>query len=237
MAKSNSDNFYESDYLTLLNSGSIGFVSKLVHRQIEQQANRKAFKSVPRSKILELGAGKGQHLEFVKDNFLTYIESDFRFANLPQRDKQNFGNPNQQSFIISKEIDAQNLAAFPQNEFDRVIATCLLVHLNDPEKALIEWRRVTKNGGLISIYVPSEPGLLLRFMRHWTTVRKAKKKGYNHLSIHYREHVTYFSRLNLLIDEVFEADSISKIYFPFLIPSWNFNLWTVYTIKLKKWNN
>lgn len=91
-----------------------------------------------------------------------------------------------------------------------------------------------ENGGAISFYVPCEPGLLLRFLRNITTVRKAKKININHLSFHYREHVNYFVRLNLLINEVFEDDKLEKVYWPFPFLSWNFNLGAFFFITVKK---
>jgi len=107
--------------------------------------------------------------------------------------------------------------------------------LPEPENSLIEWRRVVRADGILSIYVPCEPGLLLRATRYLTTRAKAKRLGYDHLSLHYREHVTFFVRLNLLINEVFWDCRVRRIMYPFpFLPSWNFNLWAVYQIQLPK---
>jgi ubiquinone/menaquinone biosynthesis C-methylase UbiE len=127
-----------------------------------------------------------------------------------------------------------DLAEFKNEQIDRVIATCLIVHLAEPEDALLEWRRVCASGGLISIYVACEPGMLLRLLRQLTTVRKAKKFGLNHIRFHYREHITFFSRIDMLIEEIFEDDKIVKKFWPLRLPFWNLNLGVVYQIYILK---
>jgi hypothetical protein len=54
------------------------------------------------------------------------------------------------------------------------------------------------------------------------------------MRFHYREHITFFSRIDMLIEEVFENDEITKRYWPFIIPSWNLNLGVVYQIRVFK---
>jgi predicted 3-demethylubiquinone-9 3-methyltransferase (glyoxalase superfamily) len=45
----------------------------------------------------------------------------------------------------------------------QIIPSILGELMNDPEKALENWRRVVKKEGHLSIFVPSEPSILLRF--------------------------------------------------------------------------
>ena len=99
---------------------------------------------------------------------------------------------------------------------------------------MANWRRVIKSGGHITIYVPCEPGLVLRFLRSLTTRRKAAKRGVNHDSVHHREHTSYFGRINTLVFEVFNQDLIKRKFFPLRIHSWNLNLWVTYQIKIIK---
>lgn len=216
------DNYYSEHYREILNTGSVGFVSNIVHKILEPKPTTEIF-----NKVLEVGSGHGQHLKFVKHQYSQYFETDFRKENLPDRSS----DPK----VISLEADATNLSAFTDSSIDRVIASCLIVHLADPEAALLEWRRVcVSGGGVISIYVACEPGILLRFLRRFTTVRKAKKFGLDHMRFHYREHITFFSRIDMLIEEVFEKDKINKKFWPFLLPLWNLNLGVVYQIRIFK---
>jgi phosphatidylethanolamine/phosphatidyl-N-methylethanolamine N-methyltransferase len=213
------DDFYKNHYQEVLNTGIVGVVSNITHKQLEKpfDANRYF------SKVLELGAGHGQHLKFVKHGFEEYFESDLRIGNLPNR-----GRPN----INQIELDAADLSIFPDATFDRIIATCLLIHLPDPESAIKQWRAKAVSGGFISIYVPCEPGIVLRALRYITTQRKSSKMGLKHYSQHYREHITYFSRIHLLINETFSEDKIGFSYFPLKLHSWNLNLWVIYQIQI-----
>lgn len=223
------DGFYKDHYQSVINSGAVGFVAKLMHKSMEKEIPSEATFDT----TLELGAGAGQHLDFVKHNFQTYIESDIRKENLPIRNGQRDKNLNHQK-IVQLEIDATTLVNFEPESIHRIIATCLLVHLSDPESALINWRKILIPGGVLTIYVPCEPGIFLRFLRSMTTRRKAAKRGVNHDQIHHREHLTYFGRIDTLINDVFAADQINRQYFPFRLHSWNMNLWVTYQIKLIK---
>ena len=214
------DDYYSKHYEEILNTGSIGMVSDAIHRLLEPKI-ASSFDTV-----LEVGAGHGQHFKFVKHPFSKYFETDFREENLPVRSSE----PN----VISLKSDATDLVEFKNESIDRVIASCLIVHLADPEAALLEWRRVCTSGGLISIYVACEPGLILRLLRHFTTVRKAKKIGLNHIRFHYREHITFFSRIDMLIEEIFKNDKIIKKYWPLGVAFWNLNLGVIYQIQVLK---
>ena len=216
--------YYKKAYTDVLNNGLIGNVADLVHKQLEKNTGDL------HDRILEVGAGHGQHLEYVQSNFLEYYETDFRLSNLPFRATKD------EKRVVQSYADATNLENFKDNDFDRVIATCLIVHLEKPEFALKEWRRVTKHGGLISIQVACEPGIVLRFLRRITTVRKARKIGLDHLKFHYREHINYYIPIEMLINEVFESDFVSRKFWPFRVQSWNLNLVTIFQIKIDKTN-
>jgi ubiquinone/menaquinone biosynthesis C-methylase UbiE len=183
------------------------------------------------NQVLELGCGQGQHLKFVKQPVEEYIESDLRLENIPVRDIAS-KNVNIEK-VVRTQLDSEILSPIKSESIDRVIATCLLAHLPNPESALIEWRRVTKQGGSISIWVASEPGLLLRVLRQLTTVRKARRRGLNHLSFLYREHRNHYPYLQVLIRDVFESDHISVRSFPASYMSWNLSLWKIITITKK----
>ena len=92
-------------------------------------------------------------------------------------------------------MNAEDLK-FSSSYFDRLIATCLIVHLNDPEKALREWRRVLKPGATATIYVALEPSLALRIFRIMFTSRKAKKLGFEGYKLFIaRDHLNAAERL------------------------------------------
>jgi SAM-dependent methyltransferase len=210
-------NYYSTAYDKILNSGRIGKLSSFVHWYTE--------KSVPKESygvVLEVGAGRGQHKFAVKNEFGKYIESDIRIeqdSSIPLP----FGD-SRDSKLMRLKLDAQDLKSIPDSSVDRLIATCVLVHLPDPEMALREWRRVLKPSGVASIFIPCEPGMFLRLFRRFSTIPKSRKMGIDHASVHYREHRNMWIFCKLLIDEVFECDQIKVKKFPFPFFTWNFRL-------------
>jgi hypothetical protein len=85
--------------------------------------------------------------------------------------------------------------------------------------------------GVISIYVPCEPGLILRLFRFVTTNIKARRQGYDHYAIHYLEHRNYYISMKYMIKSAFKADSIKRVRFPLPLLSWNFNFFEIYQIE------
>ena len=206
--------YYSENYEGLLNSGLLGRLKGFTHRIIENQVPR----GTDYHKVIEVGAGVGTHKKFVRHYYKSYLETDLRHS----------------PYTHIAQMDAEALVKISDSEYDRLVATCLLAHLTNPEKALQEWRRIIKTKGLISIYVPCEPGMALRAFRFFTTNIKARLKGINHYRFHYTEHRNYYINLKYLIEEVFRDDKVSVHRFPFVFLSWNFNFFAVYTITVEK---
>jgi phosphatidylethanolamine/phosphatidyl-N-methylethanolamine N-methyltransferase len=218
------DDYYDEHYSKVLNSGLIGKVSSISHASLERGIDKESHFST----VLELGAGEGQHFQFVKHSYDVYLQSDIRIDNLKNRSKA-------VDVKLSNVVaDASNLQSFNSNSIDRIIASCLLAHLHDLIRSLNEWRRVVHNSGKISIYVPCEPGALLRFARILSTARKAKKYIDRPILRHYVEHCNHYLGMDAAIQIVFKDDKIESKKYPFNFLSWNFNLWKIYTITISK---
>lgn len=214
------DEYYENHYESVINSGLVGKFSSHYHYLIEKNFTGKKFK-----KILELGAGKGQHLRFLKCEYEEYLQTDIR---LPDHTDMNTGNK-----VIWSLADAQDLSNFENGQFDRTIATCLIAHLPNPEKAISEWRRVTsKSTGVVSIYVPCEPSNLLRLAQRLSTRRKAKRLGIDYSSMHYREHRNHYFFVKALILDIFKEDRIKVIGFPSRFLPFDLKLYEIFQIEL-----
>lgn len=214
------DEYYENHYEGVINSGFVGLFSSHYHTLMERD-----FKDKKVVNILELGAGKGQHVKFVRCDYEEYLQTDIRVTKVLQTSSS--------SKISWASADAQNLLHFSNGQFQRTIATCLLAHLTDPENALREWRRVTlKEKGTISIYIPCEPSLLLRVAQKLSTRRKATKLGIDYDAMHYREHRNHYFYLRALISEVFQNDNIKVIGFPHRSLPFDFKLYEIYQIEL-----
>jgi ubiquinone/menaquinone biosynthesis C-methylase UbiE len=131
--------------------------------------------------------------------------------------------------------DARSLP-LPDNHFDRTFCACVLLHISGIEKVLQEMIRVTKKGGMITLYVPCDPGILYRGIRHLTSHRKQSKKSEVDMKeIKYLwslEHPNHIAGILAAIKFLCQTYEIKKLRFPFLLPSWNLNLF--YVIKIIK---
>lgn len=217
--------YYKEFYSRMMGHDSDGLLSilwKYPHKLME-----KPFKSNKDFKILELGFGEGEHIGFVVNNFESYLATDLdserldRISNhLPER-------------VSVQQCDATQLP-FEDQAFDRVIATCLIAHLSEPEQALEEWRRVVKIGGHITIYVPCEPGFSLRLFRRLFTAPKARKLGFEGFNLYIsRDHRNDAFRTLNIAAEVFSGDRIRYVFRPFFVRSWYFNLFSLLQIQRK----
>jgi ubiquinone/menaquinone biosynthesis C-methylase UbiE len=219
--RTNSGIGYEEFYY----SGLIGAVSKVMHRCIELD-----FKENDDFPItLELGAGHNQHFKFVKHSYDVYIASDLRISNLKK-------NRIRSSKLKYRKIDACNLSAIKDESVNRIIATCLLAHLSNPKSALQAWKNViSKSNGVITIYVPTEGGIMTQMARRiFIWPKSSKILGADPELICYEEHINSYIRMNKLIRSVFNDAQIKTIRFPFLKLYWQFSLFEVYQIKYSK---
>jgi ubiquinone/menaquinone biosynthesis C-methylase UbiE len=221
--RGNVDLYYREFYSKMMGHDSDGILSilwKYPHRLME-----KPFKSNQDLKILELGYGEGEHLGFVKSNYSSYLATDLDEERLDRVAGDLPAN------VSTKACDANKLP-FEDESFDRLIATCLIAHLSDPEGALNEWRRVTKVGGHLTIYVPCEPGFSLRLFRKLFTAPKAKKLGFEGFNLYIsRDHRNDAFRTLNIASEVFSEDRIKYVFRPFFIRSWYLNLFSLLQIQ------
>jgi SAM-dependent methyltransferase len=221
-SKKDIDTYYKENYSKVFSSGKVGGVWRIIHIQME-----KPFRKANSSLVLEIGAGAGEHITFVKDNFSEYFQTDIDTTNLTF--SKNWGGG-----VVTQQQDATKLT-YLDSTFERSIVTCVLVHLFEPELAISELKRVTKNNGYISIYVPCEPGLVLRLAQKYITERKMKKLGIvNPRSLHFTEHRGNFYSLDFFIRDTFSGSKIERKFYPFRLPFMNLNLYAVYQIRLLK---
>jgi phosphatidylethanolamine/phosphatidyl-N-methylethanolamine N-methyltransferase len=204
--------FYSKFYKSVIFGKGIGPRSvRKTHESMEKPFSGKHF-----SRVLEVGGGIGEHLDFILHDFDEYLLTDVKLPILGSK------------FAIDPRVVCQvenaEYLTFPDNSFDRVISTCLLHHVYEPEKVFEEILRVLKIDGVATIFLPCDPGLLVRLLRNLTTAKNAKKsgfKGYN-LMIS-REHRNHFMSLLHMAKYVFREKKLRVRYFPFRIPSWNLN--------------
>jgi ubiquinone/menaquinone biosynthesis C-methylase UbiE len=207
----------------MIGHGSDGILSllwKYPHRVME-----KPFRTNSGLRILELGFGEGEHFGFVAADYAEFFATDLDVERLERvRDKL-------PENVFMQKCDASRIP-FVDQSFDRVIATCLIAHLENPEESLREWRRVLKPGGRLTIYVPCEPGLALRLFRRLFTAPKAKRLGFEGFNLYIaRDHINDSFRVLNLAAEVFSEDSFRQVFRPFPIRSWYLNLFCVIQVE------
>lgn len=214
--------FFETDFKKIFHSGGIfGALTTFIHNATEKKFGKKAHFE----KVLEIGGNSGKHLESVRHSFSEYYINDIKSYDLLPT-ALNYFNSGKLKINI---CDAENLE-LPDHSFDRVIIVCVLHHCKDPEKMLLEARRVLKSRGVLTIYLPCDPGIIYRLCRKIVTIRK----DFNNLKyslINAREHRNHYHSLNILIDHVFKSDQIIKSKRPFPYTTWNLNIYTIYNIR------
>jgi phosphatidylethanolamine/phosphatidyl-N-methylethanolamine N-methyltransferase len=148
------------NYNLHLYSGILGYLMKSCHKNLE-----KFVPNVKISKILEIGSGTHPHRDFIKHNYKEYhIAETSNFAiNFLKKKK----------FIV-KKYNGKNLP-YKNKNFDRIIISHCLEHINNPEDFLKEVMRKLKKGGILSISLPTDPGLLWRLGRYFVYIFINKK--------------------------------------------------------------
>lgn len=113
----------------------------IIKRQLKQ------FKINTNAKILDIGSSGGiLSLDLINAGYNDVYSLDYSADAIELCKKRGLKN----AFVM----DGHN-PDFPENYFDVIIASDCLEHLEDDEKALENWYKILKPGGLAIIYVPA----------------------------------------------------------------------------------
>ena len=120
-------------------------------------------------KVLEIGAGLGEHIKYENLENLDYYALEI----LP-----NMAGVIKNAFPMVKVTvgDCQEKIDFPNNFFDRVNAIHVLEHLPDLPGALREINRVLRPNGDFCVVIPCEGGLAYSLARKISAERIFKKR-------------------------------------------------------------
>ena len=211
----------DAKYNTHLYTGILGIVMKYCHRQLEKFNSKAKY-----SKVLEIGAGSAPHYKYLKHDYDEYFiveTSDFAL-------KSYEGIKN----IKASTYDGKKLP-FDNNYFDRIIISHCLEHILDPENFLFEMMSKLKTGGVLSISLPTDPGILWRlgrfFIRCFTLKKtyKISKEEYEYVNA--TEHVNSIYNLINIIRYNFK-NQIEEHCIPFKIKLPDINLF--YNVHITK---
>jgi phosphatidylethanolamine/phosphatidyl-N-methylethanolamine N-methyltransferase len=191
----------------------VTYVNQFGHRWVESFFGpEQRFESV-----LEVGAGNGEHLRYVRHDFGRYVVTELSSERLDDARRRHGGDDR----LVFQVEDATDLS-FGDDSFDRLISINNLEHLPSPHVALKQWRRVVRPGGTISLAIPTEGGIAWNLGRALTTRRYFKKLGFDLDYLIAREHINACYRLVSFIDAYFPTKTV--VWFPLRIPTPHVNL-------------
>lgn len=204
-------------------------LQSFVMRESHRLAEKKFRENNHFSKVLEIGAGTGEHLAFIRHGFDQYVLTDLDSKTLDvARDKLSGKHENKLIFDTQSGVKL----SYAANSFDRLIATHVLEHIYEPHLALKEWVRVLKNGGALSILIPTDPGIAWRLGRKLGPRRNAIAQGIAYDYVMAREHVNSCNNLIALLRHYF-CDH-TEAWWPLPIPSIDLNLFFVFHATINK---
>jgi len=201
----------------------MGFFMNHCHKQLEKFNFPKNI-----SKVLEIGAGSAPHYRFINHHYDEYhiVETSETVI------KKYIDNPK----VVATNYDGKILP-YEEEYFDRIIISHCLEHIVDPESFLFEMMKKLKKGGILSISLPTDPGLLFRIGRLYLKIfsiknkYKISSKQFDYMNA--TEHVNSIFGLSSIIKYNY-GDSLKDSYLPFKIRLFDLNLF--YNVHITKNN-
>lgn len=215
---------YQSE---LINNYDLNNSSRTLAGSFLQKSHTILEKTLPISasfdRVIEVGAGSGHHYSYVSHDYNQYVMTDGSAAMLEIAAKKYASQCSTGKLQIEQQ-DATSLS-YPNASFDRLIATHVLEHLPNPVEVLREWNRVVRPGGIISIVLPCDPGVLWRLGRYLGPRRNAKKVGLEYDYLCAAEHIN--SIFNLVVFLKYHFELVSETWYPARVPMPDLNLFYV----------
>jgi ubiquinone/menaquinone biosynthesis C-methylase UbiE len=217
-----SEVYDESNYESPLQATVMRASHRLVERNLDETTN------FPR--VLEVGAGTGEHFPFVRHSFEEYTLTDTDPATLEIAKRKTASDARREHLRF--ELQDGSTLSYADGSFDRVVAVHVLEHIYQPHLAIREWRRVLREGGLLSILIPTDPGVAWRLGRHLGPRRNALKRGIAYDYVMAREHVNSCNNLIAILRHYFPERR--EAWWPLPVPSIDMNLFFAFNAVEKK---
>ena len=204
----------DKKYNSHLYTGLLGILMNYCHKTLENfKLKNKNF-----DKILEIGAGSAPHYAFIKHNY-----NEYHIADTSDYAKDFHKNNDKVKFV---SYDGKILP-YNDNTFDRIIISHCLEHILAPENFINEMMRTLKVGGVLSISLPTDPGLVWRlgrkFIKYFTLKKTYNISGDEFEYMNATEHVNSIFNLISIIRFNFPG-SIEEHYYPMRLKIADINL-------------
>tara|TARA_Y100000741_G_scaffold350248_1_gene320165 strand:- start:667 stop:1338 length:672 start_codon:yes stop_codon:yes gene_type:complete len=213
----------DKKYNSHLYSGLLGYLMNYCHKKLEIFKKKNNY-----DKILEVGAGSAPHLKY-----LTHSYNEYHIAETSDY-ASDFFKQNLNNKIKFTKYDGKKLP-YDNEFFDRIIISHCLEHILSPEEFIFEMMSKLKKGGVLSISLPTDPGIAWRlgrmFIRLFSIKRTYNISGEEYQYINATEHVNSIFNLISIIRYHFK-DKIDERFYPFLIKSPDLNLF--YNVQIYK---
>jgi len=212
----------ENRYSNHAYSGLLGVLMNYCHRKLENFSKKKNHYN----KILEIGEGSSPHFKYIKETF-----SEYHIAETSKLTSKIFSKQKKLKII---KYDGKKLP-YRNNTFDRIIISHCLEHILSPEEFIFEMYSKLKIGGVLSIALPTDPGISWRLGRTFLkifTIGKTYKitsDEFNYLNA--TEHVNSIFNLISIIRFNYKK-KIEESFYPFRIKSLDLNLF--YNVHIHK---
>ena len=195
--------------------GLIGSLMKLCHTKLESNLPKGNY-----NKILEIGPGPHPHIEYINHSYKKYYVLERTKKIATHLKKLNYKK------VIVK-INTSNKIPFRKNFFDRIIMSHVLEHIVNPEEFIFEAMSKLRKGGVLSIALPTDPGLLWRlgrlYSKFFNIIKKRKISPEKYDYINAKDHVNSVYNLYYIIKFNYEK-KITEQYLPFKIKIFDLNL-------------
>lgn len=170
------------DYEQKIYSGN-GNISSALHFGIAETIRRKF--GTKKGKLLDIGCGAGLYTNFLRKN-LPHIE--IHGIDISKNAIVKAGKNYPKIHFTSGSVYE---LPFPNNTFDIITVFCVLEHLESPEKALQEIRRVLKKNGIFYSITPVEGDRMIFFQS-----KALNKKFHGHVQRYTRKSLQFLFRNN-----------------------------------------
>jgi len=186
-----------------------GIIERFNHGYPVKQAVRKG-------RVLEIGAGLGEHIEYEDLEGNEYYALEMR-PEMALRIAERF------PLVQMITGDCQQRLDFPGRHFDRILAIHVLEHLPALPAAIDEVHRLLRPDGQFCVVIPCEGGLAYSLARR-ISARRLFEKRYK-MSYDWfiqTEHINVPSEILAELERRFTV--VNHSYFPLLVPSVEMNL-------------